>query len=40
MQSSKTTAYIPLLKYWLMAMLLFRESAITKIESAKTLGIS
>lgn len=35
MQSSKTTAYIQLLKYWLIAPLLSKESAISKKESAK-----
>lgn len=35
MQSSKTTAYIQLLKYWLIAPLLSKESAISDKESAK-----
>ena len=35
MQSSKTTAYIQLLKYWVVVVCLSRESAISNIESAK-----
>ncbi len=39
MQSSKTTAYIRLLKYWLMMGVLSRESAISTMESAKKIPL-